>query len=70
MQSSSERKDIQKVMAYDLLRIFEKNPEKIYTAAELKELIDAYISGFKAAAKSGAGISSPAKIRQKLRNRS
>lgn len=45
MQEENERKDVQKAMAYDLLRILEKNPEKTYTMAELKALIDAYISG-------------------------
>lgn len=41
------RKIIQKAMAYDLIRIFEQNPDRSYTAKELKELIDAYISGLK-----------------------
>ena len=45
MPIENERKDIQKAMAYDLIRIFEKDPEKTYTAEELKRLIDAYISG-------------------------
>ncbi|MBD5169622.1 MAG: hypothetical protein HDT20_05845 [Oscillibacter sp.] len=47
MPTENEREDVRKAMAYDLIRIFEKNPEKTYTAAELKELIDAYISGLK-----------------------
>lgn len=47
MPTENERKDIQKAMAYDLIRIFEKDPEKTYTTKELKELIDAYISGLK-----------------------
>ena len=47
MPNENEREDVRKAMAYDLIRIFEKNPEKTYTAAELKELIDAYISGLK-----------------------
>lgn len=45
MPTENERKDAQKAMAYDLIRIFEKDPEKTYTAEELKRLIDAYISG-------------------------
>lgn len=44
MPVENERKDIQKAMAYDLIRIFEKDPEKMYTIEELKHLIDAYIS--------------------------
>ncbi|MCI8677637.1 MAG: hypothetical protein HFF46_04785 [Lawsonibacter sp.] len=45
MPAENERKDIQKAMAYDLIRIFEANPQKAYDAAELKKLIDAYITG-------------------------
>lgn len=45
MPTENERKDVQKAMAYDLIRIFEANPEKTYTAEELKKLIDAYITG-------------------------
>lgn len=45
MPTENERKDVQKAMAYDLIRIIEKDPERAYTAKELKELIDAYISG-------------------------
>ena len=32
-------------MAYDLLQILKKDPNKTYTAEELEALIDAYISG-------------------------
>ena len=45
MPTENERKDIQKAMAYDLLRILKQNPEKTYTAEELEKLIDAYIIG-------------------------
>lgn len=45
--TGNDRKDIQKAMAYDLLRIFRKDPEKTYTSEELEKLIDAYISGLK-----------------------
>lgn len=44
MPAENERKDIQKAMAYDLIRIFEKDPKKLYTAEEIKRLIDDYIS--------------------------
>lgn len=47
MPAENERKDVQKAMAYDLIRIFERDPGKTFTAQELKELIDAYISGLK-----------------------
>ena len=47
MPAENERKDVQKAMAYDLIRIFERDPDKSYAAKELKELIDAYISGLK-----------------------
>ena len=47
MPIENERKDIQKAMAYDLLRIFREDPEKTYTSEELEKLIDAYISGLK-----------------------
>ncbi len=47
MPPENERKDVQKAMAYDLLRIFKENPDKSYTYAELEALIDAYISGLK-----------------------
>ena len=45
MPAENERRDVQKAMAYDLLRIFEQDPDKTYTAQDLKELIDAYIRG-------------------------
>lgn len=45
MPIENERKDVQKAMAYDLIRIFEQNPDKTYTAEELEKLIDAYITG-------------------------
>ncbi len=47
MPTENERKDAQKAMAYDLLRIFKENPEKTYSYEELEKLIDAYISGLK-----------------------
>ena len=47
MPTENDRKDIQKAMAYDLLRIFRKDPEKSYTYEELEKLIDEYISGLK-----------------------
>ena len=45
MPTENERNDIQPAMAYDLLRILKKDPDKTYTAEELEALIDAYISG-------------------------
>lgn len=47
MPTENERKDIQKAMAYDLLRMFESEAGKTYTYEEIKKLIDAYISGLK-----------------------
>ncbi len=45
MPTENERKDVQKAMAYDLLRILKQDPEKTYTVKELERLIDAYILG-------------------------
>ena len=45
MPTENERKDVQKAMAYDLLRILKKDPDKTYTVAELVKLIDSYIAG-------------------------
>lgn len=47
MSNENERKDVQKAMAYDLLRIFKQEPDKSYSYEELEALIDAYISGLK-----------------------
>ena len=47
MPTENERKDVQKAMAYDLLRILKQEPDKAYTTAELEVLIDTYISGLK-----------------------
>lgn len=43
--SEKERLDVQKAMAYDLLRLLKTETEKTYTYEELEELIDAYITG-------------------------
>ena len=49
MPTESERKDTQKAMAYDLLRILKQDlkqdPQKMYTYEELEKLIDACIAG-------------------------
>lgn len=45
MSVEFEREIIRKAMAYDLILIFNQNPEKTYTVEELVKLIDAYISG-------------------------
>ena len=47
MPTENERKDVQKAMAYDLLKIFKAHPDKTYCYEELEALIDAYISGLK-----------------------
>lgn len=47
MPTENERKDVQKAMAYDLLRLLKETPGKTYTYEELERLIDAYISGLK-----------------------
>lgn len=36
-----------KAMAYDLVKLFESEPEKKYSVEELKKLLDAYIQGAK-----------------------
>jgi len=43
--TENERRDAQKAMAYDLNRIFERDPQKTYTPEELKKILDAYITG-------------------------
>ncbi len=45
MPTEKERSDVQKAMAYDLLRILKENPEKTYTVEEMEKIIDAYITG-------------------------
>jgi len=46
MATENDRKDIQKAMAYDLLKILKQIPDKKnYTLEELERLIDAYITG-------------------------
>ena len=47
MPTENERKDVQKAMAYDLLKLFKQDPGKTYRYEELESLIDAYISGLK-----------------------
>ena len=43
--TETEIKNTQKAMAYDLIRIFEQDSGKTYTAEELKKILDAYITG-------------------------
>lgn len=43
--TAKERQDVQKSMAYDLVRLLEKDEDKTYTVKELKDLIDSYITG-------------------------
>ena len=45
MPSEKEIVIIQKATVYDLKRIIEAEPDKTYTAEELKKILDAYISG-------------------------
>ncbi len=45
MPTEKERLDVLKSMAYDLTKIIDKEPDKTYTADEIKSLIDAYIIG-------------------------
>ena len=45
--TENERKDVQKAMAYDLLKLLKADPGRTYTYEELETLIDAYISGLK-----------------------
>ena len=47
MPTENERKDVQKAMAYDLLKLLKAGPGRTYTYEELETLIDAYISGLK-----------------------
>lgn len=43
--TEKERQDVQKSMAYDLVRLLEKDQDKSYTVKELKDIIDSYITG-------------------------
>ena len=43
--TETEIKNTQKAMAYDLIRIFERDADKSYTTDELKKILDAYITG-------------------------
>lgn len=45
MPTEKEILMFQKSTVYDLLQIIEKNPDKTYTTAELKELLAAYVKG-------------------------
>lgn len=45
MPTEKEILMIQKATVYDLKRILEGDPEKTYTADELKKILDAYITG-------------------------
>lgn len=45
MPTEKESLDIKKAMAYDLLKLLKKEPDKQYNREELESLIDAYITG-------------------------
>ncbi len=43
--TDKERKDVQKAMAYDLLKLLRKDTEKSYSYREIESIIDAYVEG-------------------------
>ena len=43
--TDKERKDVQKAMAYDLLKLLRKDTEKSYSYQEIESIIDAYVEG-------------------------
>ncbi|MDE6280209.1 MAG: hypothetical protein K2M15_00180 [Oscillospiraceae bacterium] len=45
MPTEKEVLIVQKATVYDLMRIFNENPEKSYTVKELEQLLHAYIQG-------------------------
>ena len=45
MGTEAERQDTKKATVYDLQKLFEKEPDKTWTVAEIKALMDAYIAG-------------------------
>ncbi len=40
-----ERQDVQKAMAYDLLKLLRKDTEKSYSYEEIEKIVDAYVEG-------------------------
>ena len=45
MPSKEEIAVVRKATVYDLQKIFEKSEKESFTAEEIKELMDAYVSG-------------------------
>lgn len=45
MPAESERKDVRKAMAFDLLQIFKAEPDRTYTPEELERILVTYING-------------------------
>ncbi|MBQ4346927.1 MAG: hypothetical protein IJC39_00565 [Firmicutes bacterium] len=45
MPTDRESTDIKKAMAYDILRIVESSEKEQFTKEEIKEIINAYITG-------------------------
>lgn len=45
MPSKEEIAFLRKAIVYDLQKIFEKSDKKTFTPEEVKELMDAYVSG-------------------------
>ena len=43
--TETELKNTQKAMAYDINRILEQEPDRTYTAEDIKKILDAYITG-------------------------
>lgn len=43
--TEKERQDVQKAMAYDLLKLLRKDTEKTYSYQEIEDIIDAYVEG-------------------------
>ena len=45
MGTEAERQDTKKATIYDLQKLFEKDPDKMWSVEEIKALMDAYIAG-------------------------
>lgn len=43
--TEKELSHAQKAMAYDLVRLLEKDEDKTYTVKELKDMIETYVTG-------------------------
>lgn len=45
MPTERESNDVKKAMAYDLLRVIEASEKESYSKEEIKEIVNAYITG-------------------------